>query len=344
MSMADNARVWDGQSRGHYEVWYLTLNHRPSRTGFWIRYTMEAPLLGHGEPYAQVWFAAFDANDPERNVAVNQHFPIGELHAAAAPFEVRISSECVLRHDGARGELVGGGHSVSWDLTWRPAEKTHKQLPGIIYATRFADTRLLSPNVDVTLRGTIRVNERTFALDGEPGGQTHLWGRKHAHAWAWSHCNAFEGRPGAVLEALTVVLKRRGFVLPPLTVLTLVLDGETLRWGSLRRLVAARGQFATARYRFAALSFDARLEGELSCRPQDMVLTEYADPDGEGSWCANTEVGDLRMTVWRRSRFGRFREAARLVAPKCAHFEVASRQADPAIVRRHTKLAIKSIA
>jgi hypothetical protein len=71
-----------------------------------------------------------------------------------------------------------------------------------------------------------------------------------------------------------------------------------------------------------------------------MVLTEYADPDGEPSFCHNTEVADLRVTVWRRSRlWKRWQEQARLNADKSGHFEVGSRTPDPAIVRRHVSVA-----
>jgi hypothetical protein len=81
------------------------------------------------------------------------------------------------------------------------------------------------------------------------------------------------------------------------------------------------------------------VEGEFSCRPEDMLMTEYEDPDGEPTFCANTEIADLRVTVFRKSGpLARWREAALLVAPRTAHFEVASRQRDPAIGKLHTRL------
>jgi hypothetical protein len=66
-----------------------------------------------------------------------------------------------------------------------------------------------------------------------------------------------------------------------------------------------------------------------------MILAEYADPDGDPCFCANTEVADLAVTLWRRSRLGRFKEDVRLHAPGTGHFEVASRKPDPAITRLH---------
>lgn len=333
----DNVRVWQGQP-GHYEVWYTTLNHRPSRTGFWIRYTMEAPIAGHGDPYAQLWFAAFDAADPSRGFALNRKLPIAEMRASASPFEVRIGDSLIA--DGvARGSLAGAGHQARWDLTWKPAATTHRHLPGLIYRTKLGDTKVLSPSLDAPFSGTIEIDGRTLTLDGEPGGQTHLWGRKHAHAWAWGHCNAFEDRPGAAFETLTVQLARRGIVLPPLTLLTLYLDGETLRFTDFADTLFTRGRWGTARYDFRAIGPEVRIEGGYSCRPEDMTVAEYSDPDGDPSYCANTEVADLRITVYRRSGWlGRWVEQARLRAPETGHFEVAGRCPDPAITRRHVTI------
>lgn len=336
MSEADNARVWDGARRGHYEVWYLTFNHRPSQTGYWIRYTLESPTDGHGEPYAQLWFARFDARDPSRTFGINRRLPIEAMRAAHPPFEISIG-DATLTHDGARGSIEGNGHSARWELGWEPAPETHRQLPDIMYRRGgLGDTTVLTPNLDVAMHGVVEVDGESFEIDGEPGGQTHLWGRKHAHSWAWGHCNAFEGAPGAALETLTVRLQRRGYVLPPLTVLCLYLDGEAHRFTAYRDVPFTRGAFGTGFYRFSARSRRVRIEGEYSCRPEDMVVAHYHDPDGEPSWCSNTEVGDLRVTVFERSGLlGSWRERTRLLAPRSGHFEVASRERDPAVEKDH---------
>jgi hypothetical protein len=338
--MADNLRVWDGQKRGHYEVWYLTCNHLASRTGFWIRYTLEAPLAGHGEPYAQLWFAVFDHDMPARSFAINKKFSAAVMRAETSPFSLSIDKGNVLTHDSAIGSLAGDGHVARWNLSWLPGERTYRQLPAASYRGTWADTKVCTPNLDVPIRGTIEIDGGVLSFDGDPGGQTHLYGRKHAHAWAWGHCNAFEGHRGAALEALSVKLKRRGMVLPPLTVFGLQLDGEELRWGEFHQVPFSRGAFGTGFFRFSGVSPGARVEGEYTCRPEDLTIAEYADPDGEASFCANTEVADLRVTVWRRTAISlsRFREAARLYAPGTGHFEVAGRAPDLAVTRRHVSV------
>lgn len=333
----DNHRRWDGTTPGAYEVWYLTCNHVASQTGYWIRYTLEAPLPGHGDAYAQLWFARFDAKDPAKTFAFNRKFPIAAMTATTAPFGVAIAGN-QLAHDRMRGTLAGDGHDARWDLTWTPAGKTVRALPDLMYARGgVGDTLFHSPNHDVALTGTITVDGETLTLDGDPGGQTHVWGKKHAHNWAWAHCNAFDERPGAAMEALCVRLKRGNVILPRLTIATLTLDGETLALNQLRHTAGNRGEFGTGFFRFRCWSPLVRLEGELSARPEDMLVAPYVDPDGEASYCSNTEIGDLRVTVYRRSGT-RWREAAKLTAPRRGHFEIGARERDAAVVRDHVVL------
>lgn len=332
---ADNHLRWDGLRRGHYEVWYLTLNDPRSRDGYWIRYTLESPLEGHGEPYAQLWFARFSAGDPARTFGINRKWPIASFAATTQPFTVTLGGNR-LGHDQARGTLSGDGHAVEWDLRWTPGQPTLHQLPRVMYRRGgLGETTVLSPNVDVAIGGTITVDGERFELTAAPGGQTHLWGKKHAHRWAWGHCNAFEDTPGAVLEVLAPRLRRRGLSLPPMTVCTLRLDGEELAFTRFdQALLAPAATLGTGLFRWTARSLTERIEGEFSCRPEDMVRAHYHDPDGEPSYCHNTCVGDLRVTVLRRLR-GRWRESARLVAPRRGHFEVAGRTQDPAITKDH---------
>lgn len=340
-SEPDNVRRWDGRTPGHYEVWYLTLNHRASGTGIWIRYALEAPL--QAEARAEIWFAHFDGRRPDHTFGIHRAFPIADMVAEADPFAVSIGA-ALLRHDRARGELRGAGHRAAWDLSWTPAPRTHHHMPPLLYRSlgrrgSITDSSVLSPNLDVAMQGWIEVDGRRLELDGEPGGQTHLWGRKHVHGWAWGRATAFEGHPGAAIETLTARVKRGGRVAPPLTVLALYLDGEELRFNRMRNIPFNRGSSGTGFYRFSAATATARVEGEFSCRPEDMVMAEYEDPDGEPIFCANTEIADLRVTVFRRSGpLGRWRESTVLVAPRTAHFEVASRRRDPAIGKLHTKL------
>ena len=331
----DNRMVWDQQQPGHYEVWYSTFNHRPSGTGFWIRYTLESPLSGHGEPYAQLWFAFFDSKQPEHNFAINRRFPADQLTAEKDPFCLNIG-DAVLRHGELRGAMQGDTHEVRWDLAFRPCLFTHHHLPELIYNTKFADTKVLSPNLIIHINGKITVDGREFELDAEPGCQTHLWGRKHAHAWAWGHCSAFREDPTACLELLSVKLKRLGLVTPTMTLLSLYLGSEVYHFNQFRVMPFTSGRWETGLYSFRATGRRVKIEGEMRCRPEDLIRAPYVDPDGEPSFCHNSEVADASLTVWtRRSSRSSFRKLCRLSARQTAHFEYAARSPDGHVTRQH---------
>lgn len=325
MSAADNIARALGR-RGRYEVWYLTFNHRPSGAGFWIRYTTEWPTAG--EPYGQLWFACFDRADPGRTVAFNRRFPMAAVEGRADPFAVAIAG-AELGHDRARGALEGAGHRAAWDLAWTPAPETWRHLPDMVYRSSLPDTLVLSPNPDVRLTGSVEVDGRTLRLEDEPGGQTHLWGRKHAHAWAWGRCNAFAETDEAYLETLTVRVRRLGVVLPALTFLSLRLRGAEHRFTGLLEGLRGRGEGEGTRYAFRAGGGAATVSGFFSCRRDDMVEARYHDPDGDAAFCANTEVGDLSVVV--RTKAGE----EHLTGRGTAHFEVGGREPFPGPLRPH---------
>ena len=154
-------------------------------------------------------------------------------------------------------------------MRWTPSDRVHHHLPASVYKATFADTLVLSPNLNVAARGTITVDGQRYELDGDPLGQTHLWGRKHAYSWAWSHCNAFDGDRGAALETLSVRLRRGPVVLPKLTMLSLYLDGDDpseLQFRDFWKLPLARSDYGTGRYHLHAADAQTKLEVELTCR------------------------------------------------------------------------------
>ncbi len=327
---------WQSGTRGHYEVWYLTVNHRQSGVGFWIRYTLEAPDRGHGKPYAQIWCAVFDPADPGANVAVHRSFSIASMHSGRAPFSLSIGGR-ELRSDSARGRLCSGDQELRWNLHWTRARAVHHHLPKLFYRRDgLAETTVLSPNLSVPLSGSIVVGDRRFEFAGESCGQTHLWGRRHAHSWAWGHCSEFVGEQGGTIECLSVRLLRAGRLLPPMTMLTLYLDGEAHHFNSLRQILSRRttATIRSGHFAFAARGRGLRLHGEFRCRPEQMVSAPYFDPDGTPSHCAHTVVGDLDLVVWRREG-RRWVLLRRLQARGRAHFEIGGRERDPAIVARH---------
>jgi hypothetical protein len=330
----DNRMVWDREA-GRYEVWFVTFNHRESETGFWIRHTLSAPLVG--DPYCQLWFARFDGRDPAATFAVNRKLPISALAATDAPFEVRVG-EAALRADGLRGTIAGGGHNAEWDLAFAPAARSVLIFPDLAYRSDRIGTKFLAPNFSVPLRGRLVVDGREYAFAGDRAAQCHLWGRKHAHAWAWGHVCAFVEDESTGLDVLSVRLRMGPLTLPRLTLATLREGGDEIRLTSPWYLPLGRGEWYHGAFQFRAASPTVQLVGEFTARPDDMVRAHYMDPDGESAFCHNTEIGDARLTIRRRTllSLSRWRDARTLSAPRLAHFEYAGRTPDTAVMRHHS--------
>ena len=330
MSEADNDRHWTDDTRGVYEVWYLTWNHPETGQGFWLRFITEAPV--DGEPHGELWFARFDPKDPGKTFGVHKRFAIGG--ATTGPFALRIA-DCELGHAHTFGELVGAGHDIRWDLVWEPAADTLHQLPGVMYRRGgLGETTVLSPNPRVPLSGTLLVDGEELAFDHVVAGQTHLWGKKHAYSWMWGRCADFTGSDG-VLEVLCTRLERRGVRLPPMTILTLREGGERHELNQFRHVPLNKGQWRTGWARFVAWSPTVKIVGALDALPEHLIDAPYLDPDGTEVWCANTEIGDARVTIFKRS--GPFwRKHRQLVGRGTAHFETGGRTRSPQVERVHT--------
>jgi len=345
MNDRDNHRRWRADQTGVYEVWYTTWNHPATDQGFWLRFITEVPKPGSGgsppygeAPRGELWFARFDPKRPDKTFGIHKRFRSELVTSSDDPFSMMISG-CHLGHDHSFGELSGGGHDVRWDLRWVPAAQPLRFLPDVMYARGgLGETTVLSPNPRVPLTGTLLVDGEELAFDRTIAGQTHVWGRKHAYSWTWGRCAEFAGAPDALLEILGVRLQRRGITLPPMTLVSLDLDGEQHRLNQFRHVTVNRGSWGTGRATFSAWSPRIKIEGELTCSPDQMVNAPYVDPDGTELYCANTMIGDARVTVWKRDG-ARWREHRRLEGKRRAQFEIGSRARDALVTRPHVLVA-----
>jgi len=341
MSETDNVRHFGPDTTGVYEVWYTTWNDPATDQGFWLRFVLEAPRPGSGgappfgeAPRGELWFARFDPRDASRTFGIHKRFEQSRVTSADSPFRLVIAG-CQLGHDHSVGELAGDGHELRWDLRWEPSPRTLRQLPDVMYARGgLGETTVCSPNPRVPLSGTLVVDGEELTFERAIAGQTHLWGRKHAYSWTWGRCADFDGAPDGLLELLGVRLQRHGLTTPPMMLVSLDLDGERHRMNQFRHVAVNRGRWTTGHVSFVAYSPNLKVEGELACSPEQMVNAPYLDPDGTEVFCVNTEIGDARVTVYRRVG-ARWREHRRLEGRRRAHFEIGGRTRDPDVARPH---------
>ena len=309
-------------------MWFLTISDPGDGSGYWIRYTIRAPISG--PPEARVWFAAFAADEGATPVALNEGLPVGRLHIRNDPFEARMG-DSVIRSDRAVGSIEGHGHRVAWDLTFRQGP-TFRLLPPAMYRGPLAPTKPLTPNPDARFDGAIEVDGDRRILQRAPGQQGHLFGTRHAERWAWAYCSAFEG-DGRVFQALSAQVRRASLLTPFLTVAGLRIDGEWIRLRGLSR----RRDWDLGRWRLALMGRRHRLEGEVRAAPRSMVQARYLDPDDTPRWCHHSEVASCRLTLWER-RPGGWHEVAELASTGTTHAEWTGRTPAPGVEAAHQEL------
>ena len=321
-----NDLQWNGRP-GHYEVYYLTFTEPASEVGFWIRYTMVAPLAETGErATCSLWFCAMDRRNPGANLGRKVSFPVSELTAGRTPFRLSIDSAW-LSDEGMAGSIEGGGERVAWDLEWRPRLAAYGHVHPILRAARIAKTILFLPHPDLELSGTVELPGRRIDVQGARGAQAHLWGSKHASRWAWAHCNDFTGHTDAFIDGVSVFVPRFGRELGPNTPVVGRIAGRNLNSINPVAVRTNRSDFGPTSWRFEAREHGLRVAGTVGARREDLVGVTYHDPDGELAYCYNTEVADMRLEVFERARRrGEWTKTGELHSEGRAHFEYAQRE------------------
>lgn len=332
-NFADNTCRWEGRGAPHYEVWFLTLNHRASQRGFWFRYTLESPAgsLDGSRPTASLWAAAFARSSYEKTFGLKQEYAVDQFSFEGRE-EFRLTvGESVFSSSRAAGRVATGSHSLEWDLSYAPCQKTYHHVSRTLIRLARPSSFVCSPNLDTRFSGTIVVDGEAIVLDQEPGCQSHLWGRKHVDDWVWVHSNAFENHPDTVFEGLAARPRRAGRTLPPIQSLYLRHRGEEHRLVRLRLAEQWQRKLGMGYWSFSAMNTRVYIEGAAQCRLRDMIQAEYSDPDGERLYCINSEVANLKIRLFRRTRGVRWRHVETIKAYATAHLEHASRTSDAGV-------------
>ncbi|MBI1746169.1 MAG: hypothetical protein HYR55_06230 [Acidobacteria bacterium] len=323
-TLVDNLCRWDGVGAGHYEVWYCTMNHRSSGCGFWFRYTMEAPLSVQAPRRGELWALFFDPARPSSHIAIKESFPIEQFRKGAGEDSIVQIGNHGFGVNFLRGAAADADHEMTWDLGFQPSPTTYHHIPSLLRAALPLKSLVCSPNLDVRFRGTVRVDGRAFDFQNEPGCQSHLWGKKHAEAWLWLHCNNFADGADTVVEALAARPKILGWTLPLTSSVYVRHQGKEYRFNSLQ----VKNEPAAGQWRFTAANSQIRVQGLAQCSSERFVQVTYHDPDGEPCYCCNSEIADFSLEL---SLKGLTPSSSTAQARGGAHFEIASRTPNSAV-------------
>jgi hypothetical protein len=312
-------------------VWFLTLNHRASQRGFWFRYVVESPNGANHDSHSALWAAVFNRRRPERNLGLKCDYSIDQFAAGGEEGSILTIGDNSFSSSSSVGRVDSDGHSIEWELSFTPCETTYQHVPRAVVNLARPSSFVCSPNLDTRFSGRIVVDGESILLDGEPGCQSHLWGRKHVDDWVWVHSNAFERLPETVFEGLAARPRRAGRTLPPIQSLYLSHRGEEHRFVRLRLAEQWKRKLGMGYWSFSAMSTRLYIEGAAQCRLRDMLQAEYIDPDGERLYCINSEVANLKIRLFRRVHGVRWRHVETIKSYATAHLEHAQRESDPVV-------------
>jgi hypothetical protein len=320
----ENRMRWDRRKRGFMEVWFATLNHGPTGSGLWVRYTLTSPA--HAEPYCELWAFWFDPAG-ERSFAGKERYSIDHLGSANGRDDgalVRIG-DAWMSESHLEGEVTAATRTLAWSLDLEPAARTFQHIPAALRdRLERRVSALCSPNLSVPFRGNVKLDGEGFEFDGDRGCQSHRWGARHAGTWAWAHCESFDGAPGTLFEGLAARTDIARIPLPTTSLLYLRHEGEDIPFNELRWALSAKSRYEMPMWAFHARNESWKIIGGARAAHDRTVQVRYDDPNGSERFCANSEIADLAIELYRDSPSG-WRHVRSLISIRAAHLEFGRR-------------------
>jgi hypothetical protein len=316
----ENRMRWDGSSRPFMEAWYATFNHRETGAGLWLRYTITAPRFG--DPICEVWGFWFDP-EGKRNFGGKERYPIDRLARPNGRDDgalVRID-KAFLSENHLEGALKRGVRSLAWSLDFEPAPGCFQHLPASLRdRLEKRVSTVCAPNLSIRVSGTVTLDGEEFVFDDDHGYQGHRWGRRHPESWAWMHCSSFDEGELAVFEGLAARSSIGAIPIPTMTFLFLTLEGQEIAFNDLKWALRAHSRYEMPTWAFSAYNEDYKIAGAGRASTERLMQATYTDPDGSVRFCANSEIADLAIELYRRDG-SLWRHARSLTALRTAHLE-----------------------
>jgi len=280
---------FDPAAGGHVESYFLKINDPKGERALWVKATILARTLG--EPVAESWAIAFERSKPP--IARKATIPFSQARFSKGAIDIELPT---LSMTSAR---VAGEHgsALSFDFAIEDATPPLFHYMKRFYEGRFPSSKLMSPMPNLRARGEARVGDRVWKIDGWRGLLGHNWGRGHAFAYAWGHCNVWDEDVDLVFEGTSGRVRVGPVLIPTTTVLVVRLNGETHALNHVSELARNKGSMTFRRWRFSARGPTLSVSGELFAETDDMVGLHYENPDGAMTYCLNSKLASARISL-----------------------------------------------
>jgi len=320
----ENAMRWDRKSPGFMEVWYSTINHPDSGGGLWMRYTITAPR--NGDAYCELWGFYFDPSN-KQTFAGKQRFSIDLLGRERDDGAVVRIGDSWLSERHLEGRVHdGAGRVLQWSFDFEPADRCWQHLPQRLrQRVEQRVSTVCVPNLSVPFSGVVELDGEELFFERVRGSQAHRWGRAHPASWAWGHCDGFESHPDAIFEGVAARARFAGMLAPTMTFTYLRYDGRDLEFNSLKHSIRAKSRYEMPAWAFSAHNEEFKIVGAARALPERMVQVSYENPDGSLRHCANSEIGDIGIELFRREK-GTWRHIDSLTCLRTAHLEFGRKE------------------
>ena len=318
----DFARIYRGQAP-FYEVWFGKLNIAPD-LAFWFRYT----LLDGAIQEASSWAILFHDGRIEagkESTDIKQLSPGNRLLIPRSETSNRFGQHPQVFHMGDNyldaANAIGRAGSLGWDLSFHDRGRRFDHVPKTLTCLGLAKSQLSSCYLDLHFSGSIEDGDDEICFNDVPGMIGHIHGKRHAHEWAWAHCNHFDDAEDVVFEGLSARLRIAGRMTRPLSSFVLYVGKTRYAFSSIWKLTAAESEFGTGQWRFRTHHQGVTLEGELRAPSHDIAIVTYTDTDNSRLWCHNSKLSELRLHLVDSHR----QIDRTFVAARTAAFEIVNR-------------------
>lgn len=290
-----NDTRYQGQSRGHYESFFLRANHPTRPLAFWIRYTLFSPKAQPDQALGELWAIVFDGQ-ANQHVALKQEFPLSQCDFSRSGFQVQVGEARLDAHH-LHGSLHGRDHAIAWELEYLGGSDPLLLLPFGLYTRKFPAAKNLVAQPMARFSGTLTVDGTTQAIADWAGSQNHNWGTRHTDRYAWGQVAGFDTHPDSFLEVATARMRLGPLWTPPLTPIVLRHRGQEYALNQLSQTVRAQGAFDYFTWRFRSQTPRVAIEGLITAPRAAFAGLTYLNPPGGTKHCLNTKLASCRVRV-----------------------------------------------